>query len=223
MKRLVLIVLVGSIPVAPAADLETRFQTLAACTNTVAFARLWPGFVDAVPEADLEQWVDRAGELPRRDFQVEVRYESSIAEAFQEQGIIAELDNSNFLRFEVYANGENIFAFASMTVGGAPTPLVNTAILPAPSPIPLYLRVSRVGNLWSFEHSTDGFTWIENVAFLSTMNVVRIGPHVGNADPGGGAPETTAARGRSIARAARRSSRWEKSRPETSGHSRITR
>ena len=58
------------------------------------------------------------------------------------------------------------------------------------SPAVLYLRVTRVGDLWTFRRSLDGTSWTQiGTGFTSALVVRRVGVHAGN---GAGNPAHTA-------------------------------
>ncbi len=126
------------------------------------------------------------------DFQVEVRMESSVSDRFEEQGVVFELDSQNFLRFEIFANGTKVLAFASETVGGIPSPRLQKELGPVPSVVPMWLRVTRTGDVWVHEHSVDGMTWQFNGSFVSSLPVAYVGLYAANVAAGGPAPEHTA-------------------------------
>ena len=127
------------------------------------------------------------------DFQIEVKFESSLSERFQEQGILVELDTQNFLRFEFYSDSIQTYAFASATVSGVPTPMLNLPIGDAPSVTPMLFRVTRTGDVWTHEHSVDdGVSWVFNGSFVSTLQVAYVSLFAGNQVSGGTAPAHTA-------------------------------
>ena len=68
-------------------------------------------------------------------------------------GFIIEQDAQNFLRFDVYSTGTNPHLFATRFVNGVPTALTN---YPVSVSSPVWLRVNRTGDVWSFDYSVDG-------------------------------------------------------------------
>ncbi|NIS34458.1 MAG: DUF1349 domain-containing protein, partial [Actinobacteria bacterium] len=52
-----------------------------------------------------------------------------------------------------------------------------------PSPLPLYLRLTRSGDLWTFEHSLDGTMWMLDGMVTRSLVVSRVGVWAGNAGP----------------------------------------
>jgi len=111
------------------------------------------------------------------DFEVEARYLSAPTQQYQMQGILAEQDASNWIRFDTYSNGTALFAFAAVTVGGSTSSRFNVAIAGGSAP---YLRVTRSGDVWTFSHSTDGASWTVAGSFTQAMTVGSVGPFAGS-------------------------------------------
>jgi uncharacterized repeat protein (TIGR02543 family) len=120
------------------------------------------------------------------DFVVEVKYDSTVDERYQSQGIIVEESNANWLRFDFYNNGSSTFIFAASFVDGSPSIKANQTITVGS---PGYMQVERSGDDWTLSYSNDGLTWTEAVTFTHTMAVSALGPFVGNH---GDAPAHTA-------------------------------
>ncbi len=114
------------------------------------------------------------------DFNIEVKFLSQPGQKYQMQGIIIEEDNSNFLRFDFYSDSLNSHLFAANFTGGFPIVVVDTIIGPSPTAVPIYMRVKREGNNWTFTYSTDGNNWIAGASFSKVMNVTSVGPFAGN-------------------------------------------
>jgi hypothetical protein len=112
------------------------------------------------------------------DFEVEVRFQSSVMFAFQRQGIIVEKDASNYLRFDVTDDGTTRRMTAYSFVSGAQTAQVD--IPTAGSDPPFWLRVRRIGNSWTESYSTDDVTFTAANTFNLALNVTGIGPFAGN-------------------------------------------
>jgi regulation of enolase protein 1 (concanavalin A-like superfamily) len=125
------------------------------------------------------------------DFQIEVKLESVLDQAYQSQGVIVEQDSQNWLRFDFYHNGSTLYAFAVSVSGGVPDPQVNAAIWSGPSPT-MWLRVTRAGNLWTHEYSFNGTDWNTSGSFSAALTVGSVGLFGGNFSPSGSAPAQTA-------------------------------
>ncbi len=118
------------------------------------------------------------------DFEVEAKFESTRVGCVRDAGCCwSEQDADDYLRFDVYGNGGQVYLFAARTVGGSPTALLNTSI-PA-SGDPVFLRVGRVGDVWTLSYSVDGSSWVTAVSFEHSLVASSVGVFVGNA---GGAP-----------------------------------
>jgi len=128
------------------------------------------------------------------DFTLEVKFQSQVVQPQQDQGILIQEDADTFLRFDVYAapgaayasQGEaHVFA-AFVDDPNPPTAPFNTAI-PAGDPQPLWLRVTRVGDDWTFATSTDGSTFIDAGTLTQAMTVTQVGVYAAN-PPAAGIP-----------------------------------
>ena len=127
---------------------------------------------------------------PDSDFDVEVKFQSTVTQAYQIQGIVVEQDSVNVLRIEFNSAGTGVIVFAAGFSGGFATPniLVNQSIGALPEP--LYLRVHRTGSTWVLSYSTNGSAWTSVTPFVYTMTVHRIGLFAGNSG-GTAAPADT--------------------------------
>lgn len=112
------------------------------------------------------------------DFQYVVKFDSTVTQTAQMQGIIVEGDAQNFARFEIqYNNG--LKAYAATIEGTKSKARIAVDIVnPADA---VYLRVTRTGEIWKMEYSGNGATWIEAGSFNKyTLNVTKAGIFAGN-------------------------------------------
>jgi uncharacterized repeat protein (TIGR02543 family) len=112
------------------------------------------------------------------DFEIEVKFESSVDEQFQLQGLLVEEGPGDFLRFDFYSDGNVTKVFAAIFTGGAPTIESNSSTSLAG--FPLFMRVSRTGDQWTQQYSSDGVNWTTNVTFSFPMTVSTVGVFAGN-------------------------------------------
>jgi len=130
------------------------------------------------------------------DFELELKFESSVSGAYQEQGLLIKENETHFLRFEFYSTASNTKVIAAvMTPGGSSTQFpLNTNIVVNSSIggtgiAPLYLRVNRTGNQWIQSYSTNGTSWTVATTFSHTLVVSAVGTYAGNA--GSSPPHTS--------------------------------
>jgi uncharacterized repeat protein (TIGR02543 family) len=118
-------------------------------------------------------------------FEVETKFESAVTQQFQMQGIMAEKDGQNFLRFEYQYNGGGVTrVFAASIVDGA---LDNQAVFDvAPLGAASYLRLTRADTLWSFAYSANGTDWTPAGGFEFDVDIARVGVYAANHPAGGG-------------------------------------
>jgi hypothetical protein len=122
------------------------------------------------------------------DFGIEAKFESMVLLKYQLQGLIVQEDIDDFLRFDFYSSGGQVKLFAARFVAGSPTVLVN-ATVPVPN-APMYMRVTRSGDTWTYDWSLDGTAWTTAASFTDVLTVTEVGVFAGNA--GSGAPAHTA-------------------------------
>lgn len=114
------------------------------------------------------------------DFEIEVKFASVPSQGFQIQGVLVEQDAQNFMRFDFYSDGPNLWLFAARFVNGSPTIMYNS-IIGSPSGGDLYMRVARAGNLWTQSYSNDGTSWTQSTSFSHAIAANSVGPFAGNA------------------------------------------
>jgi regulation of enolase protein 1 (concanavalin A-like superfamily) len=115
------------------------------------------------------------------DFEVEVKFESTLDARYQLQGILVEQDDNNFLRFDFYSDGSRTRMFAAKFVNGSPSTIANT-VIGATGISPQYMRVTRVGDQWTQAYSLDGVNWTVVVdGYTHALGVTGVGVFVGNA------------------------------------------
>lgn len=123
------------------------------------------------------------------DFEIVTKFESSVNERYQMQGMLVEQDASNFLRFETHHDGTSVRVYAAKFINGNPTAVITTVTLPS---TPGYQRVTRVGSQWSFSYSNDGQTWASAGSFDHSLTVNKTGVFAANHGGVGNEPAHTA-------------------------------
>ena len=113
--------------------------------------------------------------IPNSNFEVQLKFETSMNQQNQMSGLMVEENNSNFMRFDFLYDGSSLRVFSASFVGGNPTTQINTSIGGA-SVTPLYLRVNRTGNTWSASYSFDGINWTVAGSYSHTITVRSVGP-----------------------------------------------
>lgn len=106
------------------------------------------------------------------DFETVAKFDSRPTLKTQGQGILVAGAAGNHIRFEVFHNGSSLRAYSASFVANQPTARVNRTIASA---TPLYLRVRRQGDLWSFAYGYNGVAWTEAVSFSHPLAVSSIG------------------------------------------------
>jgi len=108
------------------------------------------------------------------NFQLEVKFDSSVTNQYQGQGIIVEQDSGTFIRFDVYHNATSARLFAATFVGGTPTTRYSQPI--STGNAPFWMRVTRSGNTWTQSWSTNGTQYKTGAVFSFALTVAKVGP-----------------------------------------------
>ena len=150
-----------------------------------------------VPEgATHNLWTDNKNaprvmqEADNVDFEYIVKFDSTVTQTAQMQGILIEQDAQNFARFDFEYN-EGVKAYAATFENGASRKRISIDINPADA---VYLRVMRVGVRWFMHYSPNGVDWTEAGSFNNyILNIATAGVFAGNvAVKGNPAPAHTA-------------------------------
>ena len=112
-------------------------------------------------------------QAPNASFGTEVKFESTLENDAQIQGLIAQEDDDTFIRMDVYSDGTSLFLFAAFVDGGTTATYLNTIV--SEEVVPDFLRMERTGDQWSFQYSEDGSNWTEAANFEQPMTVTEVG------------------------------------------------
>jgi len=112
------------------------------------------------------------------NFEIEVKFESVVSKAFQEQGILIMEDNDKLLRLEIYSDSIAQYLLIAKFQEGIPTIIENKKVELEGSS---HLKVTRKNNAWTIDYSDDGENWHFGSNFLFAMDVSSVGPYGGNA------------------------------------------
>lgn len=116
-------------------------------------------------------------DIANLDFQIDVHVVSPPGANTSICGILVEQDSDDWLKFEDIFTGGQLRALAGSTVSGTTTVQATVAI---GSGNGNYLRVTRLGNAWTFQTSPNGITYTTRASFSRTMTVTAWGVYAGN-------------------------------------------
>ena len=114
------------------------------------------------------------------DFEIEVKFESAPTQQFQMQGLLVEQDASNYVRFDVFSDGNALNVFSASYTDGTANVKINQAITSASI---IYLRLARAGNEWTARYSYDGASWVTATTFSHALTAWSVGVFAGNFNP----------------------------------------
>jgi regulation of enolase protein 1 (concanavalin A-like superfamily) len=115
------------------------------------------------------------------DFGIEARFSTRPTGTHSAQGLVVMDDAENFVRFDFYSSDGHLNLFAGSVIGGGASAYVNQSVA---SGNLLTLRLTRTGNDWLLEYSTDGTNWETAASISLNMKVAKAGVFVANAGPG---------------------------------------
>jgi hypothetical protein len=123
------------------------------------------------------------------NFTIEVKFTSGPELEYQMQGLLAEQDDNNFIRFDFFSDGSNVRLYAESFTDGSGSTKLNTIIAAGSA---YYLRIDRQADQWTLDYSYDGNDWGSAASFSRTMTVGSVGIHAGNYSDSDDAPAFTA-------------------------------
>jgi hypothetical protein len=125
------------------------------------------------------------------DFEVDIKFDSQVNQAYQLQGFIAEQDSNNLVRFDFSSDGSNTKIVAIAFKGGFTSPSIKIdAPIASTGVFPLYMRIKRETDVWTQSYSFEGVNWAVASVFYAPITLAKVGLFVGNT--GGTPPAHTA-------------------------------
>ena len=116
--------------------------------------------------------------VTNQDFDVEVKFASTLNSKTQTMGMLVQQDSSNWLRFNFQNDGLGANSLVVVDTKNG-----NAAVVSS-TPITIgtenYMRLNRAGDLWNLQYSTDGTNWIFAATITRALTMSQIGAFVGN-------------------------------------------
>jgi len=130
------------------------------------------------------------------DFEMEIKLDSAVGSANQVQGLLVEQDEGRWIRFDVGSNGVSWRLFAATVHDGMVEVRLDQTVALGASPVPLWLRLRRVGPDWTLGWSPDpkAVGWAIATSFREPLTVRSVGLFAGNHSAGGPAAPALEAR-----------------------------
>ncbi|MGR3794945.1 Ig-like domain-containing protein [Vannielia sp. SX4] len=150
------------------------------------------GFVELNNPYGLETTASGTLTVPRllqsqtdEDFQISAGFLTEPTKKYQENGMLVVQDDSNFIRFDVAYTGSGLDLIVGITENGTATfPLFKDISVGAVTDF----RITRVGDDWTFETSSDGVNWTQQYTMTHQINVTQVGVFAGSTSSDGEAP-----------------------------------
>jgi regulation of enolase protein 1 (concanavalin A-like superfamily) len=114
-----------------------------------------------------------------QDFEIEVKFDSSVTQRFQLQGVAVEDESGAFVRADFHYDGTRTRVFTAVVQGGSASVKANVRLKGVVAP--MYLRLARAGDVWTHRYSFDGETWQTAATFTHAMTMNAVGVYGGNA------------------------------------------
>lgn len=116
--------------------------------------------------------------IENKDFELEAKFDSTMDDRIQIQGMLIEADANNYVRVNFQWDNTNYKILAYSFSNGSPTKRIDTTIT---NVSPIYMQVQRVGNEWTVRYSADGKAWTPLTPFTFAMTPTSAGVFVGTA------------------------------------------
>lgn len=121
------------------------------------------------------------------DFVIEAKFNTTPSVEAQINGLFVDVSETDWLQMDTYFAGGGVFVLSATTVDNVTNNRSNDAITAGDS---AYKRLTRVGDDWTVETSSDGESYTTRATFTHAVAVTRVGIYAGNA--GGSPPAWTA-------------------------------
>jgi hypothetical protein len=117
-------------------------------------------------------------------FDVSIKIDSTIAAGSEgtKEGLMVISDSSNFISYELAADGANIHLSAEIVRDGVPTTVLDDASF-SQYQSPMYLRLTRAASTYGAYYSIDGVAWTPATNFVDSKIPKLIGPFASNYSP----------------------------------------
>ncbi len=96
------------------------------------------------------------------------------------QGIYLEQDSLNFVRADLFSDGNSVYVFSASFTDGLTNPDVYINVPIPYNSAPIWLRVTRGGALWRVYYSANGSSWSTAGNFYRVITVKKAGVFAGN-------------------------------------------
>ena len=118
------------------------------------------------------------------DFQLEVKFESGLTQNYQANGILVQQDADDLLIFNFHKDNSAGTEIVALQINnGVGSNLGDWGVTVAPAGTqPQYMRISRVGHVWTVDWSLDGSSWTTYKSFTHVMTVSSVGFYLGTSD-----------------------------------------
>ncbi len=146
------------------------------------------------PNANYEIWrngndaarlTQEVGNVP--NFSMIVKMQSPVTQGYQVQGVLIEASDDEFIRIDIFNDGQQVKYFAGVVKNGVGNIKKNVPITLSGSDI--YLRIQRNGNDWRlFYRFSDSGPWTGVGKFTHTIEVQRVGIFAGSNKPSNAQP-----------------------------------
>ena len=140
----------------------------------------------SVPAGSIHDLWTNANSAPRlmqpannTDFEIEVKFETTVNSKFQLQGIIVQQDSDNFIRFDFYHDGSSANIFYAKFVNGIVTEFFGDNSIGSGSP--MYMRIKREGDVFTQDYKLGNGSWQNHLSkpYIG-LNVTEVGVFAGN-------------------------------------------
>lgn len=119
------------------------------------------------------------------NFEVVAKFQTLPSATYQWEGVLVKENASSFLRFDIIKDNGGLKFYAGKVSASSEQRILTSANIAGPS---AWVKVGRVGSVWTASYSADGSTFIQAGQFVQVMAVDSIGVYAGNQTGGSGVP-----------------------------------
>jgi hypothetical protein len=138
-----------------------------------------PVGVESLPWTDGNHALRVVQKIPAGNWNLQVKFEGALGSEGTGHGLLIEVDDDTFMRFDFAFNSNKAQVFAALLDAGTVVDTFSDPLLGGAweEGTLRWMRVSRLGHMYTQEWSTDGTTWHAGAQFTLAEEPVRVGLH----------------------------------------------
>ena len=187
----------GGAPISDDFSDATRFSSLWMKCHPTLTSLIGQGTSNALLQFNLDatphdMWINNFNsprilqDVSDGDFEVVAKFQTIPTTAYQREGILMKENANSWMRFDILRDPYGLKFFSAGVTNVATATKINTTIAVATTSV--WIKVRRVGDIWTASYSTDNTTFIQAGQFTHAFGVDSAGVYAGNQSSGSSAP-----------------------------------